>query len=162
MAALILWFLSPTLLAWVSPALLGLFLSVPLSRVSGSETIGRGLAKVALLRTPDEAHPPDLVLRRRRLLASAAGLPENGLKYLARNREAREAHIHGNLPRPERPRGEPDAHALTAAQKLRDARTLEEALGWLTPLERVQVASDAGLLGELAALPDAPQPTFVI
>ncbi len=35
--AVIVYFLSPPLLAWVSPALLGLFLAVPLSRASGSE-----------------------------------------------------------------------------------------------------------------------------
>src|ERR1700722_11346335 len=35
--AVIVWFLSPPLLAWLSPALLGLFLAVPLSRASGSE-----------------------------------------------------------------------------------------------------------------------------
>src|SRR3984893_4495973 len=39
--AVIVWFLSPPLVAWLSPALLGLFLSVPLSRASGSESLGR-------------------------------------------------------------------------------------------------------------------------
>jgi membrane glycosyltransferase len=40
--AAIVWYLSPALLAWVSPALLGLFLSVVLSRASGSVTIWAG------------------------------------------------------------------------------------------------------------------------
>jgi hypothetical protein len=31
------------------------------------------------------------------------------------------------------PRGQPDPHAFTAEQKLIDARSLEEALRWLTP-----------------------------
>jgi membrane glycosyltransferase len=160
--AVIVWFLSPPLLAWVSPALLGLFLSVVLSRASGSETVGRLLARVALLRTPEEVARPPLVLRRQELIVMAPALPIDGLHYLARNAADRYAQIHDNLPRPADPRGQPDAHALTAEQKLADARTLEEALGWLTPLERVQVAGDGRLLEILAALPDAPLPAYII
>ncbi|MFI4889245.1 MAG: glucans biosynthesis glucosyltransferase MdoH [Steroidobacterales bacterium] len=161
-AAVIVGFLSPALLAWVSPALLGLFLSVPLSQISGSRSIGRALATVGLLRTPEELHPPALVARRLQLLHLAEPLPEDGLHYLARNRDARLAHVHGNLPRPADPRGQPDPHAFTAEQKLVDARTLEEALGWLTPVERVEVAASARMLAQLAALPDAPRPAFLM
>ena len=160
--AIIVWFLSPPMLAWVSPALLGLFLSVPLSRMSGSESVGRRLARVALLRTPEEADPPPIVRRRQELRSGAAALPRDGLRHLARNREARWAHIDGNLARPAEPRGEPNPHALTAEQKIRDARFLEEALEWLTPHERIEVAGDARMLARLALLPDAPRPNFFI
>ncbi len=158
--AVIVWFLSPELFIWVSPALLGLFLSVPLSRLSGSRSIGQALATVGLLRTPEEMHPPALVLRRLELLQEAPALPEDGMQYLAKNREARLAHIYGNLPRPADPRGRPDPHAFTAEQKLVDARTLEEALAWLTPIERVEVAASARMLAQLAALPDAQRPAY--
>jgi membrane glycosyltransferase len=158
--AVIVWFLSPELLIWISPALLGLFLSVPLSHLSGSQSIGRALAAVGLLRTPEEMHPPALVTRRLELLKEAPPLPEDGLYHLARNREARLAHIHGNLPRPADPRGRPDPHAFTAEQKLVDARTLEEALAWLTPIERVEVAASARMLAQLAALPDEQRPAY--
>jgi membrane glycosyltransferase len=160
--AVIIWFLSPSLLAWVSPALLGLFLSVPLSRASGSEAIGRALSRVALLRTPEEIEPPALVRRRGDLIASARELPEDGLRYLARNREARTIHSQGNLARPLDPRGKPDPNAFTAEQKLTDARSLDEALEWLTPVERVEVAGDPRLLNQLASLPDAQHPGFTI
>jgi membrane glycosyltransferase len=156
------WFLSPALLVWVSPALLGLFLSVLLSRASGSETIGRLLSRVALLRTPEERHRPALVRRRADLLTQCPPLPADGLHHLARNPDALAAHVRGNLRRPAAPRGQPDAHLLTAEQKLREARTLEEALDWLTPLERVQVAGDGALLVALAGLPDAPKPAYII
>jgi membrane glycosyltransferase len=162
MTAVILYLLSPPLLAWVSPALLGLFLSVPLSRASGSEWLGSLLARFALLRTPEEYEQPALVGRRAQLIAEARPLPADGLKYLARDREARVTHITGNLPRPPDPRGRPDPHAFTAQQKLTDARSLEEALEWFTPVERVEVASDARLLNQLALLPDAQRPTFLI
>jgi membrane glycosyltransferase len=160
--AVILWFLSPPLLAWASPALLGLFLSVPLSRASGSVSLGRALSRFALMRTPEEVEPPALVARRTELIAQAREVPADGLRYLARNRDARSAHINGNLARPSDPRGYPDANAFTAQQKLIDARTLDEALEWFTPVERVEVASDARLLNQLALLPDAPRHTFII
>jgi membrane glycosyltransferase len=162
MTAVILYLLSPTLLAWVSPALLGLLLAVPLSRASGSEALGGALSRVALLRTPAEVEKPALLVRRAQLIAQAPDLPRDGLRYLARDRDARHAHISGNLARPRDPRGRPDPHAFTAQQKLVDARYLEEALEWFTPMERVEVAGDAVLLEQLAALPDTPRYTFQI
>jgi len=162
MTAVIVYFLSPSLLAWVSPALIGLFLAVPLSRASGSASLGTALERIALLRTPEELETPLLVARRAELLAHPQELPQDGLRYLARNRGAREVHIAGNLPRPRSPRGKPDPHAFTAEQKLIDARSLDEALGWLTPAERVEVAADARLLDQLASLADAQPPGFTI
>jgi membrane glycosyltransferase len=160
--AVIVWFLSPPLLAWLSPALLGLFLAVPLSRASGSESLGRVLSRLALLRTPEEVETPALVSRRQELIREVAALPDDGLRLLARNRESRLTHINGNLARPPDPRGRPDPYAFTAEQKLKDARSLDEALAWLTSAERVQVAGDARLLNQLALLPDAEHPLFLI
>jgi membrane glycosyltransferase len=160
--AVIVYFISPPLLAWVSPALLGLFLSVPLSQISGSETLGRVLSRFALLRTPEEVETPALVARREELVRDSGPLPTEGLRFLARHREARISHINGNLPRPADPRGHPDPHAFTAEQKLMDARSLDEALQWLTPMERVETAADARFLNQLALLPDSVQPTFSI
>jgi membrane glycosyltransferase len=162
MTAAVVYVLSPSLLAWLSPALLGLFLAVPLSRASGSEALGRALLRIGLLRTPEEVEQPAMVLRRRELIAQARDLPEDGLRYLAQNREARLVHIGGNLARPTDPRGKPDPHAFTAEQKLIDARSLDEALGWLTPVERVEVAADARLLNQLALLPDTQHSDFKI
>jgi membrane glycosyltransferase len=96
------------------------------------------------------------------LVRGSEALPSEGLRFLARHREARLAHINGNLPRPPDPRGYPDPHAFTAEQKLMDARTLDEALQWLTPMERVEVAANARFLNQLALLPDSIQPTVSI
>jgi membrane glycosyltransferase len=162
MTGVILWFLSPPLLAWVSPALVGLLVSVPLSQASGSPLIGRVLGKIGLLRTPEEVEAPALVRRRAALIAAAPSLPQDGLQYLARNREARHTHIEGNLPRPADPPGSPDPNAFTAQQKLIDARSLDEALQWLTRVERVEVAGSPQLLNQLAQLPDAPRQATLI
>jgi membrane glycosyltransferase len=160
--AVIVWFLSPPLLAWLSPALLGLFLAVPLSRASGSASLGRILSRLGLLRTPEEFEAPPLIARRLELVRLGVASPDDGLRHLARNRESRLAHINGNLARPADPRGHPDPYAFTAEQKLKDARSLEEALAWLTAVERVEVAGDARLLNQLALLPDAEHPLFLI
>ena len=155
MTGVILWFLSPPLLAWVSPALLGLLLAIPLSRASGSRTLGSALSKLGFLRIPAEVDVPALVRRRAELVAEARALPEDGLRYLARNREARLAHVAGNLPRPPDPPGRPDPNAFTARQKLLDAHSLDQALEWLTRVERVEVAGSEQLLNQLSLLPDA-------
>jgi len=162
MTAVIVWFLSPPLLAWLSPALLGLLLAVPLSRASGSESLGRVLSKLALLRTPEETRTPALVARRQELVRQAEALPADGLRHLARHRDSRLSHVNGNLARAPDPRGHPDPHAFTAEQKLKDARSLDEALVWLTAAERVEVAGSARLLNQLALLPDAEYPLFLI
>src|SRR5580698_3816185 len=158
MTGVILWFLSPPLLAWVSPALLGLLLAIPLSRASGSRTLGSALSKLGFLRIPAEIDVPALVKRRAELIAEARALPEDGLRYLARNREARLAHVAGNLPRPPDPPGRPDPNAFTARQKLLDAPSLDQALEWLTRVERVEVAGNEQLLNQLSLLPDAQRP----
>jgi membrane glycosyltransferase len=160
--AVIVYFISPPLLAWVSPALLGLFLAVPLSRISGSEDLGGFLSRFALLRTPEELEAPVLVARREALVHDSEALPLDGLRYLARHREARLAHIHDNLGRPVDPRGQPDPHRFTAERKLMDAKSLDEAMQWLTPIECIEVAADPRFLNQLALLPDSIQPTFSI
>ena len=162
MTAVIVWFLPPPLLAWLSPALLGLLLAVPLSRASGSESLGRVLSKLALLRTPEESHTPALVARRQELVRGAEALPQDGLRHLARHRGSRLSHVNGNLARTPDPRGHPDPYAFTAEQKLKDARSLDEALAWLTAVERVEVAGSARLLNQLTLLPDAEYPLFLI
>ena len=145
--------ISPTLLAWLAPTLAGLLLAVPLSKLSGSVWIGRLLGKLGLLRIAEEKAPPDIVRRRDELLQQAPPSEGDMLQFLARNRQARYTHIAGNLPRPPATRGHPDPQRLTAEQKVREAHSVPEALGWLTAAERVHVAGDPQLLERLATLP---------
>lgn len=152
--ALIAWFLSPSLCAWMSPALAGLILSVPLSNLSGSTLIARALSFIGILRTPEDAHPPPVIRRKQELVAQAEDLPEDGLRYLALHADARSAHCQSNPPRPADPRGRPDPDTLTAERKIRDADSMAELTRWLSPQERVHVAGSAELLGQMAALPE--------
>jgi membrane glycosyltransferase len=148
------WFLSPSLFFWLSPCLLGLVLSVPLAKISASVAIGRGLARLGLLRTPEETELPDLIHRRNELAEQSPPIAEDGLRLLARDRGARLIHSHSIIERPPETRGHPDPQRLTAQQKVVQARTLHEALEWLNGAERVHVAGDAHLLELLAELPD--------
>ena len=65
--------------------------------LSGSVRTGRILRWFGLLRTPEEKHLPPIMLRRDELLARATAVPGDGLRFIARNRQARFAHITGNL-----------------------------------------------------------------
>jgi membrane glycosyltransferase len=145
--------LSPTLLAWLSPTVAGLLLAIPLSKASGSVRLGEIFARLHLMRIPEEVSPPALMKRREELVYAAEPTPTEGLLYLARHPQARRSHIAGNLPRPIDERGHPNAHRLTAREKLSQAQSLREALDWLTAPERIEVAADADLLEQLAQLP---------
>jgi membrane glycosyltransferase len=153
LTGVIAYLISPTLLLWLTPTLAGLLLAIPLSKMSGSVLVGRLMHSLGILRTPEEKHAPWVIQRRDELLAQAKEPARDALRYLAADRQARYAHITGNLPRPAETRGHPDPHRLTAEQKVHDASTLTEALTWLGPAEKVHVAGDPRLLERLAELP---------
>ena len=154
LTGVIAYFISPTLLAWLTPTLAGLLLAIALSKMSGSVRTGRLMHALGLLRTPEEKHAPPVIKRRDELLEQAKEPARDGLRQLAADRQARYAHVTGNLPRPAESRGHPDPHRLTAEQKVHDASTLNEALAWLGPAEKVHVAGDPRLLERLSELPE--------
>lgn len=155
LTGVIAYLISPTLFLWLTPTLAGLLLAIPLSKMSGSVLVGRLMHALGILRTPEEKHAPWVIQRRDELLAQAKEPARDALRYLAADRQARYAHITGNLPRPAETRGHPDPHRLTAEQKVHDASTLTEALAWLGPAEKVHVAGDPRLLERLAELPES-------
>lgn len=154
LTGIVAYLISPTLLAWLTPTLAGLLLSIALSKMSGSVLAGRVMHSLGLLRTPEEKYAPPVIKRRDELLAQAKQPARDSLRLLAADRQARYAHITGNLPRPAESRGHPDPHRLTAEQKVHDASTLNEALAWLGPAEKVHVAGDPRMLERLAELPE--------
>ncbi len=110
------------------------FSSVPLSRASGSESLGRALSRFALLRTPEEVEQPALVARRTELIAQAREARRRTGSGTWRAIATRGWRISTATWRGRAdPRGHPDPNAFTAQQKLIDARTLDEALEWFTP-----------------------------
>jgi membrane glycosyltransferase len=146
--------ISPDLFLWMSPTIAGLLLSIPLSKMSGSVKTGRALRWLGLLRIPEERDPHPIMKRRDEILERTAPAQHDCLRRLARDQQARLAHISGNLPRPAESRGHPDPHRLTAERKVREAKSLNELLSWLGPAERVHVAGDPELLECIAQLPE--------
>ena len=138
-------------LLWLSPFVLGLVLAVPLAAWSGDEATARRLARGRWLVTPETIEPPVVVAEAGALAARpASGLATSGVRALA-DGDARATHFRWVEP-PVGQRGAPLPDRLTAAEKLRQAASAEEGLGWLTPTECMQLAIDPALGERLAGL----------
>jgi membrane glycosyltransferase len=141
--------IATSLFLWMSPTILGLVLAIPLSWLSGSLAAGLALKRLGLLQTPEEARPPQVVERANQLQRENASLgfdDEDAVTVLHRDPNFREQH-EAMLPhRPHRARGEFDAERVMAEAKIIDAETLDEALAWLKPRERMVMLNDRALL----------------
>ena len=150
--------ISPSLVAWMSPTIAGLLLAALLTWGTGQLAIGLALRRRGLLLTPEETAPPPIVLqaaRWREALAPVAAPGADGLAILHRDPELRGLHARF-LPAPvERRRGDIDQSRATASAKLAEALSIEEAVAWLKPAERIAVLLDRSLLDRLATLPVA-------
>jgi membrane glycosyltransferase len=150
--------IAPSLVAWMSPTIAGLLLAAVLIWASGQLALGLTLRRAGLLLTPEETSPPPIVgqaARWRDDLAPAVAAGTDGLRILHCDPELRELHARF-LPEPiERRRGEIDEARATASAKLEEARSIDEAIAWLKPAERIAVLLDRALIERLATLPAA-------
>ncbi|MCX5514320.1 glucans biosynthesis glucosyltransferase MdoH [Kaistia algarum] len=145
------------LVAWLSPAILGMLLAVPVSGFTGSTRVGRFIRRLGLLRTPEEADPPAIVraaaaIRPAYERATAA---RASLAALAEDDAARTRHLALVDRIPERPRGHIDPIEAMAAAKIDEADNVEEAVSFMTSSERSMVLATPALLARLVALPAA-------
>jgi membrane glycosyltransferase len=152
--------ISPSLVAWMSPTIAGLLFAALLTWGSGQRSVGLALRRAGLLLTPEETATPHVVgqaARWRGQLAPAAAVDADGLRMLHGDPELRAWHVRF-LPAPvERPRGDIDESRATASAKLDEAHSIDEAVAWLKPAERIAVLLDRALLDRLAALPAAAE-----
>jgi membrane glycosyltransferase len=155
--------IATSLFLWMSPTVLGLVLAIPLSGLSGQLGAGLVLKRLGLLMMPAERHPPEIARRANALQAdnARAGFDdEDSLMVLYRDRAFRERH-EAMLPHvPHRQRGEFDSNRVLAEAKIIDAETIEEAIRWLTPKERMIVLHDRALLHLATNL--KPRPALVV
>jgi membrane glycosyltransferase len=78
--ALLTWLLTPTLLPWLSPVLLGLTLAIPLALLSGRADLGLAAGRRGWFLVPEEIAPPrELAWMDRRLGPAPAPTPAPGL-----------------------------------------------------------------------------------
>jgi len=71
LTALLIGYLSPTLLFWFSPVVIGLIFSVPLAMTLGSVRLGQRLAQQGLLLIPEEITTPEILRLQQQALAQA-------------------------------------------------------------------------------------------
>ena len=148
--------ISPSLVAWMSPTIVGLVLAIPLSWTTGQLSIGLGLRRLGLLTTPEERSKPAVVTRAAAILAEMGGAPdepENALRLLYEDPHLQEAHETFALNDPQRRRGQMTSEWALAGAKIGDAESVEDAQDWLQPKERMAVLNDSTLLRRFLALP---------
>lgn len=147
--------ISPSLVAWMSPTIAGLILAILISWATGQLSIGMAFRKIGLLTTPEEQVKPSVVTRANEIIQSMGGMrdeTDDGLAVLYDDPHLQAAHL-AFMPHDRgHPRGHMPAEWALAQSKLQDAQTLEEALAWLKPKERMAILNDAMLLRSLFAL----------
>ncbi|WP_407051323.1 glucans biosynthesis glucosyltransferase MdoH [Methyloraptor flagellatus] len=158
--------ISPAIVAWMAPTLIGLVLAVPVSWASGSAAAGLALKRLDLMMIPEETDAPTIIVEANLLQAETeAELPEveDGLTLVVADPRVRELHERLLLPAPLRERGKPELEPVMAEAKIREATSLEEALRWLSTKERLAVLARPQLVSELQRLATVsePAPTIV-
>ena len=144
---------APNQIIWLSPIIIGLFLSPWLSRHSGNIGLGKWLAKKRVLLIPEEIAPPAIETAAEADSAPFAACRAQRIADLGRNRELAAEHIAAlDLAAPQNTK-ERLLH-ITAKAKLQEATHYAEALKYLTPQELLHVAGSPELIELLLELPE--------
>nr|WP_269750497.1 glucans biosynthesis glucosyltransferase MdoH [Neptunomonas qingdaonensis] len=148
------YFNSLVLLAWLSPAIAGMLLAVPLSMLTSSWTVGARVKKWGLLRTPDEAQRPAIrqAMDDTRVAYEEAISFSPDLVEMASNPRWYAVHLALIDRMPSRPRGQVDAVEATAAMKIREATSVSEAVSYLNQREQALVLATPELFTALSHL----------
>jgi membrane glycosyltransferase len=140
--AVVAYTVSPVLLAWMSPVVLGLVLAIPVSAFTGSPALGKAAYRLGLLTTPEEIEPPAVLQRANELAHEWAAMrPQltDALVCLANDASLRTLHAMMLSTTPERRKGEYDVDLLLGLAKLDDADSVEEAAALLSNREKLAV-----------------------
>jgi membrane glycosyltransferase len=148
--------IATSLFAWMSPTIFGLVLAIPLSWASGQLAIGLWLKRHKLLLTPEEGEPPAIAIRANELNALFArdGFDDSdGLRALHQDPALREVHERMLPQVAPRKRGDIEPDKAIAQAKIVEAETIDDAIAWLKPKERMIALHDRALTGLIASLP---------
>jgi membrane glycosyltransferase len=142
---------SVPLLLWMAPVIVGLLLAVPIGLLSS--TTGSGKSGGVLFRTPEQTSPPKVLVRANDLADTPHEPVACPLRALRDDPVLRETHLN-NLPVDRnRVRGRIDPHLAIARAKIEDARSFDEAVGFLNPREIFAVLGSPAILQHLFELP---------
>lgn len=150
--------ISPSLVAWMSPTIIGLILAIPISWASGQLALGLGLKRIGLLQTPEEKNVPPIASRANALGRELAAEHDDHIDCIrlmhadAAFRTAHEAFLPDYR---RRAKGDITPERALAEAKLNDAETIEDAIAWLKPKERMVALHDRALIDIIARLPSA-------
>ena len=152
--AAVCYYYSPMLLVWLSPTLVGLVLSIPLSALSGSRLLARTLRFFGLLNIPEEVNEIPMIVQRDTFSKSLHAYLQNvTVQSVILQPLFREAHLSMQGVALAVERGQPPIHQMSGRYKIADAHNIEEALEWMTPQEKLAVLSnvdDIKALNDLA------------
>lgn len=148
----VLYYYSPMLLLWLSPTVIGLVFSIPLSALSGSRTLAKVLRFLGVLNIPEEVKEQPIMQQRDKF---AKTLQQNidhlDLTALLNNSDLQQAHFDMVGSAPKATRGHPNVHKISAECKINEAEQQSEALEWLDKKEEMEILSDFSLFQKLAS-----------
>jgi len=146
---------SLALLAWLSPAILGMLLSVPLSLLTSSSAIGNAVKKTKILSTQYEKEKPIIhqAMDDTRTIYEASVNSAPDLVEMASNAKLRAIHLALMDSIPLRDRGQVDIIEATSTVKILEATSVSEAVSYLNKKEQTYVLGTPDLFGKLSALP---------
>jgi membrane glycosyltransferase len=136
------------LLLWMMPVILGLLLAVPIATLSSARS------RSGLFKTPEETAPPPVLSRANELANIPHQTSSCPLLELRRNADLRDAHLNNLSGARPRSRGQVDPYLAIARAKIEDAKSFEEAAGFLNAREKFALLNSPVVLGALLELPD--------
>jgi membrane glycosyltransferase len=143
---------SLSLLLWMTPVIIGLLLAIPIAMISstaGPQLLNGG---AKLFATPEQTATPKVLRRANELTNASHEAIRCSLHELRDDRSLLAAHMRSLAVIP-RVRGQVDPHLAVARAKIEDAESFNEAVGYLSSLEKFAVLSSGAALQELLELP---------
>ena len=143
------------LFAWLSPAILGMLLAVPISSLTGSLGVGRFIRRLGLLRTPEEADVPAIRLGMEKVRPAYQAVCDKAPSIIDIVADPiwRVRHLAIVDRMAPRPRGRVDPTSALVSAKISEAITINEAVGFLDSKERATLIATPHLLESLAYKP---------
>jgi len=150
--------ISPSLVAWMSPTIAGLICAIPISWASGQLGLGLALRRIGLLQTPEEHDVPTIAKRANALTRELAAEHDDHIdciRFIHADADFRAAHELFLPDYKRRTKGDITPERALAEAKLNDAETIDDAIAWLKPKERMVALHDRALIDVIARLPSA-------
>lgn len=144
------------LFLWMTPVIVGLWLSMPLAIVSSS-ALQPG-QHAGLFGTPEQNLPPKVLIRAKELALAAPIYGASSLHELRKDMDLCAAHLRSLVDEP-RSRGQIDADLAIARAKIVEAEDFDEAVSFFSTRETFAALNSRIALQQLAALPDKAHAT---